>query len=121
MKRDPDLVRQLLIFFDAKSSPDLVKIPSIEGYDVLTIKYHGVLLYDAGFLRCEPVTSSTSTRVIEVWPFELTWAGHEFLDTAPDNARWRSVVSVAKEKGGAIPFTVIGQLLVEAAKAAVGL
>ncbi len=83
MKRDPDLVRQLLIFFDAKSSPDLVKIPSIEGYDVLTIKYHGVLLYDAGFLRCEPVTSSTSTRVIEVWPFELTWAGHEFLDTAP--------------------------------------
>ncbi|MCK4752923.1 MAG: DUF2513 domain-containing protein, partial [Planctomycetes bacterium] len=89
MKRDFDLVRKLLIYFDEKPGPEHVEVPPIEGYDELSIKYHTVLLHDAEFLRCEPVTSSSSNRVIYVIPFDLTWKGHEFLAKIRDDGIWR--------------------------------
>ena len=99
MKRDFELVRKLLIFFDEKPGPEHVRIPPVAGYDDLTIKYHLVLLYGAGYLVCEPTTSSTSDRVIEVLPFELTWEGHEFLDRIRDEYIWDEIVSNIKEHG----------------------
>ncbi|WP_447962992.1 DUF2513 domain-containing protein [Nitrospira sp. Ecomares 2.1] len=79
MKRDLELIRKLLIFFEEKKSPQQVEVQPIGGYDELAIKYHLVLLHDAALLRFEPVTSNTSDRVIYVLPFDLTWEGHEFL------------------------------------------
>ena len=57
MKRDPELIRKLLLFFDEKPGPEHVKVPPIEGYDELAIKYHLVLLqlaHDANFLDHGP-------------------------------------------------------------------
>ncbi len=80
MKRDFELVRKLLMFFEEQRSAKHVEMPPIEGYDEGTIKYHLVLLHEAGLLQCEPIRSTTSDRVIYVIPFDLTWDGHEFLD-----------------------------------------
>jgi hypothetical protein len=110
MKRDFELVRKLLLFFEEKDNPDFIKVPPIAGYDELTIKYHLVLLYDAGLLRCEPVKSSTSDRVIYVIPFELTWDGHEFLEKIRNNSTWNKIKEVISSKGGAFAFGVINQL-----------
>ena len=99
MKRDLDLIRKLLVFFDEKPGPEMVQVPPIEGYDELTIKYHLTLLYDAGYLRCEPVTSSTSDRVIYVLPFELTWKGHEFLAKAQNEYVWDEVMQDIRNRG----------------------
>jgi hypothetical protein len=76
-----------------------VEIPRIDGYDDLTIKYHLVLLYDAGYLRCEPVKSRTSDRVIYVLSFELTWSGHEFLDEIRNPHVWDEVRADIKKHG----------------------
>lgn len=54
MKRNFDLIRKLLFFFEEKESPQHVEVPPIDGYDESTIRYHLVLLHDAGLLRCEP-------------------------------------------------------------------
>ena len=89
MKRDFELIRQLLIFFEEKQSPQHIEVPPIDGYDELTIKYHLVLLHDAGLLRCEPVRSSTSERVIYVLPFDLTWEGHGFSPRSGTKASGR--------------------------------
>lgn len=99
MKRDAELVRKLLLFFDDKLGPEYVKVPEIPGYDDLTIKYHLVLLYDAGFLSCEPVKSSSSDRVIYVLPFDLTWAGHEFLDRIRNDHIWNEIMSDIRKRG----------------------
>jgi hypothetical protein len=32
----------------------------------------------------------------------LTWEGHEFLDAARDEKRWKKAMSTVKEKGGTI-------------------
>jgi hypothetical protein len=99
MKRDLELVRELLLFFDEKPGGEHVEAPPIPGYDVAVVKYHLVLLYDAGYLRCEPVKSSTSDRVIYVQPFDLTWSGHEFLDRIRSPYVWEEVIGNIKQRG----------------------
>jgi len=110
MKRDLELIRKLLIFFEEKESPQSVEVPPINGYDELSIKYHLVLLHDAGLLRCEPVKSSTSERVIYVLPFDLTWEGHEFLAKVKNEGVWRKIRTVVAAKGGSLAFSVVNQL-----------
>jgi hypothetical protein len=110
MKRDMELVRKLLLFFDEKEGSELVKVPPIEGYDELTTKYHLVLMHDANLLRCEPVRSTSSDRVIYVLPFELTWEGHEFLDKIRADSVWARVVETVSAKGGSLAFSVVNRL-----------
>ena len=99
MTRDLELVRKLLFFFDEKPGPNHVEVPPIEGYEATNIKYHCILLYQAGFLTCEPIKSSTSDRMIYVLPFELTWAGHEFLDKIRNPHVWDEVMNDVKSHG----------------------
>lgn len=107
MKREFDLVRKLLIYFEEKPGPEHVEVPPVEDYDELTIKNHLVLLHEAGLLRCEPVTSSSSDRVIYVLPFDLTWDGHEFLAKVRDDGLWRKTKDTIVEKGGQLTFSTI--------------
>jgi hypothetical protein len=110
MKRDFDLIRKLLIYFEKKEGPELVRVPTIEGYNELVIKYHLVLLYDAGFLRCETEKSTTSDRVIQVLPFDLTWDGHEFLDKIKNETIWNKVKDTIVQKGLSTSLLVINKL-----------
>jgi len=119
MRRDFDLIRKLLLFFEEKPTPQHVELPPIEGYDEPTIRYHLVLMHDAGLLHCEPVRSSTSDRVIYVLPFELTWEGHEFLDKIRSDGVWRKIRDVAASKGGSLAFAVINQIATRLALQAV--
>ena len=76
----------------------------------MTITNHLILLNEAGLLRCEPIKSSTSDRVIYVIPFDLTWDGHEFLDTVRSDNVWGRLQNVIASKGGALAFGVVSQL-----------
>ena len=110
MKRDFELVRKLLFFFEEKAGPKSIPIPPIEGYSEHEIMHHCVLLYDAGLLRCESVKSSSSGRVIEVIPFDLTWDGHEFLDKIRSDTVWSRVKSQVEGKGVTLSFNLINEL-----------
>lgn len=107
MKRDIELVRKILIFFEEKQTPSHVEIPPIEGYDELTIKTHLVLMHEAGLLRCEPVTSSTSSRVIYVIPFELTWIGHDFIQAMRDDNLWKRAKEYVIKPGASWTFEIL--------------
>ena len=63
------------------------------------VSYHVDLMFEAGLINGEPVTSSTST-IYDVISFRLTWDGHEFLDNVKDNSRWNKIKKYVKEKGG---------------------
>jgi hypothetical protein len=121
MQRDFELIRQLLVFFDEKPDPNYVEVPLAgQEYTESQIKYHLVLLYQAGFLNCEAVKSSTSDRVIYVLPFDLTWEGHEFLAKIKNEGVWQKIRDVLTSKGGSVAFSVINQLATKFALQAAG-
>src|SRR5690606_17499596 len=119
MKRDLDLVRELLLHLESKPN-DRPEIPVLDGRAEIDIGYHLILLYDPGLIRAEPERSNTG-RVIRVLPFSLTWQGHEFLDTARDNSAWAAAKTQVKSKTGTISFDLLKALLIAYAKDKLGL
>jgi len=115
MKRDFDLIRELLLHFEMKNSSGVEQRPEIDGYDDEVIGYHLRLMHDASFIRAELIKSTTSDRVVQVWPFELTWQGHEFLDTVRDEEVWRKILDVVAQKGGSMAFAVIQKIAAQLA------
>lgn len=103
MTRDMDLIRHLLILLEAKPGPELLKVSDIEaeGYSPSVIQYHLNLMYQAGLINGEDVRSSTSSRLIKVMPFDLTWQGHEFLEHIRDPEIWRQAKAGASRAGTA--------------------
>jgi hypothetical protein len=122
MQRDLELVRKLLVFFDEKSDANHIEVPPVgEEYTESVIKYHLILMYQAGFLNCEPVRSSSSDRIIYVIPFSLTWEGHEFLAKIRSEGVWPKIQAVVASKGGTLAFAVINQLATKLAMHAAGM
>jgi len=114
MKRDMDLVRQILL--ETEKIPFLasgqVYEPEIEGYSHEEISYHVKLLQEAGYVQA---MGGDAYWVIQ----SLTWEGHEFLEASKDDTRWNKAKSIMKDKGGGMVFDVLKQLLITLMKDAV--
>ena len=87
MRRDMELIRQMLLLIEAmpiplgaglvlKSGAEEIAVP---GYTVEQIKFHFSLLRNAGFIDVVTIEPTTGMRLKG-----LTWAGHDFLDRARD-------------------------------------
>ena len=104
MKLDRDLVRELLLFFESKPDTahrDYEQI-EVDGWSSNDIGYALAKMYEAGFITAEAVRSkSTPERVIKVIPFDLTYQGHEFLDSIRDPEIWRRTKDAGANVGGA--------------------
>jgi hypothetical protein len=126
VKRDLDLVRKLLIYFNDKPDDSMENAPNnplaINGYSDNLVSYHLLIMDEAGLLRCErSVSSTTEGRLIRVYPFSLTWAGHEFLSAAIDETTWNKAKGVSLEKAGVLSFEIIKDLLILMAKDKLGM
>jgi Hypothetical protein (DUF2513) len=110
MKRDMDLIRELLLKLDDEHldgnvysvKPDGL---GIEGRSYDELSYHLILLIDAGLLDGERELSGQFTLR------NITWKGHDFLDSVRDPKVWAKTKDGALAAGG---FTV--DLLVDLAK-----
>ena len=122
MKRDMDLVRRLLLYLEEKDNDKVIKELELEGYSKNEVQYHFILMDQASLIRCDrEISSSTSDRVIRVYPFSLTWQGHEFLEASRNDTYWYKAKDLVKSKSGALSFDVLKALLISMAKEAVGL
>jgi hypothetical protein len=120
MRRDPDLIRKMVLSIEDHPSgwaPDKLEF---EGYTDTQVGYHAWLLIDAGLARGQD-TTSTGSGGPEGYIMSLTWAGHEFADAARDESRWTSAMGAVKEKGGTVTLGVLTQLLVSLMKGALGI
>lgn len=117
MKRNPDLVREIMLRLEDK---DRGAYDKISGYDKATIGFHVFLLGQAGFADVAE-TTVIGDSYPQAIPKNLTWAGYEFLDAAKDDSVW----AVAKKKvipaGGEIAFAVLKEWLISEAKRKLGL
>jgi Hypothetical protein (DUF2513) len=120
MKRDPDLIRKLLLYLEQKPNYKAELVPQIEGYTEDDIKYHCLLLAQAGYVDYEPEKSKTG-RFIRVFVFGLSWQGHEFLEASRDEGIWRKGLSIVAGQSGGVAMDLLKAWLFHEAKRRLGL
>ena len=86
MKRDMDLVREILQKVEELPYDGQIHDIAIDGRTEEEINYHTMLLHDAGFVEAMKILS---TQFIRWKPMRLTYSGHEFLDAARSDTVWQ--------------------------------
>ena len=115
MKRDMDLVRQLLIEIEQE-----IGWPGgdcVAPEDAIR-SYHLHLLIQAGLLEGEEiqVLGGAPPRFVITG---LTWNGHKFLAASADQDRWSQFKKSAGTALSSIPFPVITKLLTDGIESSV--
>ncbi len=118
MERDMDLIRLMLLKIEAHEHGFAPEI-EIPGYTQEQIGYHAVLLGEAGLAEVHDITcmeSDSPTAMVS----RLTWAGHEFLDSARENTIWNQAKDkIGKIGGASLPIWLA--VLTELIKKSIGL
>jgi hypothetical protein len=109
MKRDMDLIRQILFKMEELPMTGGWYDIEIDGHSRDEIIYHVRLMDEAGLIEAQDLTTLTS---IDWRPKRITYAGHEFLDAARSDTVWNT----AKDK----LLSVTGTLTIEGMKIALG-
>ncbi|WP_414552499.1 DUF2513 domain-containing protein [Anabaena sp. CCY 0017] len=120
MKRDMDLIRKIILNIEANQHGFANHNFQIEGYTSEQISYHSYLIIQGGLaegITTTNVQSSSPTAIIR----NLTWQGHEFADAARNDSIWHKAMERIKEKGDAVPISVLTQLLISIVKTSIGL
>ncbi|MEZ8040170.1 DUF2513 domain-containing protein [Vibrio sp. 1F263] len=120
MKRDMDLIRRLVLFIEEKEDDYPITKPPFEGYTDQEFEEHYHLLFEAGLVRCETISSgSTPSRIVRVIPFSLTWEGHDFADAIKNETIWKKAKESIIPQIGGLPFDVLKAVLIGMCKEAV--
>jgi hypothetical protein len=103
MKRDMDLIRDILLVVEKQDHGGLIKV-EIEGHSPHDINYHMVLLRDAGLVEAAVMQSQDE---LYVQPIRLTWAGHEFIDSARSSKVWEGAKTFAMKTTGTLTLEAL--------------
>lgn len=93
MKRDMDLIRDLLLAIEASPKPELPEPPELDGRSADVVMYHVRMLREAGLIDALDTSDMGGEFYQEL---SLNWHGHEFLDDIRDPEIW------SKTKAGAL-------------------
>ena len=107
MKRDVDLIRQILFDLErhgAESALDVLRNGSTHEIDERT-RYHLRLCIDAGLAKESDRTTTGSPCV------RLTSAGHGFLDICRGDDRWQAAKWVVQQQTGGLSLAVLRAVL----------
>lgn len=115
MKRDMDLVRQILIRATEHEDGYVYENPDIAGYTKDQIDHHIYLMCQAGLVEASDSSTMDGASPTALL-ISVTWAGHDFIDAARSNTIWSSVKDKAKSVGGALTFDLMKELLVTTAR-----
>jgi hypothetical protein len=114
MKRDMELIREILLMIESNKHGFASQKIEIPGYTQEQIGYHAVLLGEAGLVKVHDITCMESDSPVGMIS-RLTWEGHEFLDSARDNNRWNQAKDMI-DKVSSVSMSVLTALLTELAK-----
>lgn len=102
MKRDWDLIRQILLTVEAAEADEKISDNDIDGCPPESFHYNSVLLSEAGLVHAM-ILPNLQTTLIE----SLTWEGHEFLDSIRNDVTWDKIKNTAQEKSIELSFASI--------------
>ena len=95
MKRDAELIRDLMLAMESEKSAELLMVPRLVGREPHQVDHHFRLLLEAGFATAGYI-SPDGRRWIAV---RLTWRGHEYLDQIRDPDVWRFTKAAMHKTG----------------------
>ena len=117
MKRDMNLIRELLFHLESATTSKTRHLQAPEGYSADEVAYHATLLLEAGLIEGRRVTAFSGSALRDL---RLTWEGHDFLDAIRPPAVWESVEERLKHLGGAA-LAVVKALAIEEGKKLLGI
>lgn len=128
MKRDMELLRKILFYFEKRESDELVTPEDIiagreviiEGYDGRLVSDHVDVMYEGSLLEGY-ADKAKDGRLIKVYPTRLTWQGHEFLAAARNEGVWERARETASANSLNLPFKILHSLLTKYIAHEVGL
>ncbi len=111
MNRDWDVIREVLTEIEALPSSERGNLTYGVGPEYpaehASKSEHALLLWKGGFVSAIDITSYGGEAIISP---ELTWQGHELLDTIRSKAVWERIKTTAKEKGIELTFDSVKAL-----------
>ena len=110
MKRDMDLIRQILLQVEARPTAASIDLVDIPGHEQEEISYHVKLLSDAGYLEAHDLRTMAPDGY-KYAPSALTNAGHDFLDAARNETVWENTKAKLAAAGVSAPLIVIHTIL----------
>lgn len=94
MKRDMELVRELLLAIEASTHDPATWMTNVlPAQDPKWVSYHTLLLHEAGLIDAKDLTKLAG---LDWKPKRLTYRGHEFLDDIRDQGIWQKTKERAK-------------------------
>jgi len=108
MKRDMDLIRAVLIEVEKLPYDGGFHDISVQGHSQEEITYHVILAHDAGLIDACDLSSADG---ICCKPKRLTYAGHEFLDSARSDTVWNKAKEKLLSTSGTITLEALKVLL----------
>jgi hypothetical protein len=119
MKRDMDLVREIMLKVEAlpPGPPVLYRMGEVED---LVLLNHLEMLIDAGLVRGK-ISRSQGSRGDVIGISTLTWQGHEWIDAVRDPRVWDEAKRTLLESGGSLSFELIGAVATRILRMRVGL
>lgn len=117
MKRDLEVLREILLAVEDAEGPFDLTDRRLGGRSFGELAQHAELLIEAGLIKGEVVSSDSSGVPVYVRILRLTWAGHEFLATARDAASWTAALDSCPEGPDALSFELLRELLTESSRA----
>ena len=101
MKRDMDLIRELLLKIADADKPiafsKMVPGRKERDKDYEIAAYHMQMLIEAGLVRAIDASTNDGKEWLNL---ELTWHGHDFLESIRDPTVWENTKDGAKKLGG---------------------
>lgn len=120
MKRNMDLVRQILLALEAHEDPAGMANVEIDGQQQAEVNCHLTIMVEAGLIYGQEYSHEAVDDTI--WMYvRMTWRGHDVLDAARDDARWAKVKAQLEATGGAWTLAILEQLLAGGLRADLGL
>ena len=122
MRRDPQLIRMLMLDLELATSTVTNSNIKIDGYTDDEIKYHLNQIIDAGFAVGNVIHGQMGAVVPAVVVVSrLTSAGHDFIDSTREDTVWNAVTTKVTETGGGFTLDLLRQLALKVLLAHVGL
>lgn len=119
MKRDMDLVRQILLRIEAVENRLVEPEMNFDGYPRHVVIYHTWLLIDAGLVDGD--VSYYQSPHADALVRGLTWKGHEFLDEIRDESVWNKTKQKIGREVGSASVEIVREVAKSIIKGLIGL
>ena len=109
MKRDLDLIRDILLDVENWNIPQPLTLGSLEyeGKTKQEIGYQLELLEDAGYIDVRIIKDHVGIGYLDAFIVRMKMAGHEYLDSVRNPEVWNKTKTTLEKVGGGAALDVV--------------